>query len=186
MEPVSSAQLDPTQFVNRAAPGRDCGSCTLCCKVYEVPALAKPANKWCSHCTPGRGCGIHATRPDHCRSFFCLWMTEGWLGPEWKPEVSKFVLTIDPVSRWMLVQVDPGSPKAWRQEPYQNQFRRWAQAMLPEERLVVVFNGKSGTVVTAEGEMELGIMGPEDRIQLKLRVTPTGPVYDITRSKAAA
>jgi hypothetical protein len=165
MEPVSAAQLDPTQFANVAAPGRDCGTCTLCCKVYEVPALSKPSNKWCSHCTPGKGCGIHETRPGHCRSFFCMWMTEGWIGPEWKPEVSKFVITLDPVSR------------------YQSQFRRWAEAMLPEERLVVIFNGKSGTVITAEGELELGVMGPEDRIQLKLRISPNGPVYDITRNK---
>jgi hypothetical protein len=94
------------------------------------------------------------------------------------------VITLDPVSRYMLVQVDPGQPKAWRQEPYQSQFRRWAEAMLPEERLVVIFNGKSGTVITADGELELGVMGPEDRIQLKLRISPNGPVYDITRNKA--
>ncbi|MCA3564025.1 MAG: hypothetical protein IOC90_06000 [Methylocystis sp.] len=185
MEPISSAKLDPAQFVNQAAPGRDCGACTLCCKVYEVPSLNKPMNKWCSHCTPGRGCGIHATRPDHCRSFFCLWMTDGRLGPEWKPEVAKFVLTIDPVSRYLLVQVDPGQPKTWRQEPYYSQLRRFAQALLPHEQLVIVFNGKSGTVVTASRDIELGIMGPDDRIQMQMRITPNGPVYDILRNNVA-
>ena len=25
------------------APGKSCGSCTMCCKVYPVPVLAKPA-----------------------------------------------------------------------------------------------------------------------------------------------
>lgn len=185
MEPISSAGLDPAKFVNTAAPGRDCGTCTLCCKVYEVPSLNKPMNKWCQHCTPGRGCGIHETRPDHCRSFFCLWMTEGWLGPEWKPETAKFVMTIDPVSRYMLIQVDPGQPKAWRQEPYYSQLRRFAQAMLPSEQLVIVFNGKSGTVVTASGDIELGVMGPNDRIKLEMRITPNGPVYDILRNNVA-
>jgi predicted DNA-binding protein (UPF0251 family) len=102
-------------------------------------------NKWCSHCTPGRGCGIHETRPDHCRSFFCLWMTDGRFGPEWKPEVSKFVLTIDPVSRYMLVQVDPGQPKTWRQEPYYSQLQRFAQAMLPHEQREALI------LVTAQG-----------------------------------
>jgi hypothetical protein len=178
-----SAYLDPTQFANTAAKGRDCGTCTLCCKVYDVPSLNKPSNKWCNHCTPGKGCGIHETRPDHCRSFFCMWMTEGWLGDAWKPEISKFVISIDPISRYMLVQVDPGQPKSWRQEPYYGQFQRWAQAMLPQERLVVVFNGKSGTVITAQGEVELGVMGPEDRISLTMRMTQNGPVYDINRNK---
>jgi hypothetical protein len=183
---VSSASLDPTQFANTAAPGRDCGTCTLCCKVYDVPSLNKPLGKWCSHCTPGRGCGIHETRPDHCRSFYCFWMTQNWLGPEWKPEVAKFAITIDPISRYMLVQVDPGQPKAWRQEPYYGQFRRWAQAMLAQERLVVVFNNRSGTVITVNGEVELGVMGPQDRIGMTLRITPNGPVYDIARSKITA
>jgi hypothetical protein len=174
---------DPTRYVNTAAPGRDCGTCTLCCKVYDVPALAKPAGKWCRHCTPGKGCGIHETRPDHCRSFFCMWMTEGWLGADWKPERSRFVISVDPISRYMMVQVDPGQPKAWREEPYYSQFRRWAQAMLPEERLVVILNGKAATVVSPQGEVELGVMGPEDRVQLKLRVTPNGPVYDILKNR---
>jgi hypothetical protein len=175
--------IDPTQYVNHAAPGRECGTCTLCCKVYEVPTLSKPAGKWCQHCAPGKGCGIWETRPDHCRSFYCLYMTEGWLGHEWKPEKSKFVITVDPFSRYMNVQVDPGHPKAWRQEPYYSQFRRWAQAMLPEERLVVILNGLVATIVTSQGEVELGHMGPDDRVQLKLRITPNGPVYDILKNQ---
>jgi hypothetical protein len=177
------ASLDPTAFANTAAPGRECGTCTLCCKVYAVPSLAKPAGKWCAHCTPGRGCGIWQTRPDHCRSFFCMYMTEGWLGAEWKPERSKFVMTIDPVSRYMNVQMDPGHPKAWRQEPYLAQFRRWAAALAREERLVIVVVGTNATVVLPDGEAELGVMGPDDRVQLKLRITPTGPVYDILKNR---
>jgi hypothetical protein len=183
---IGAPALDPKAFANVAAPGRDCGTCTLCCKVYEVPDLKKPAGRWCQHCTPGRGCGIHATRPDHCRSFFCFYMTEGWLGPEWKPEVSKFVVTIDPLSRYMMVQVDPGQPKAWRQEPYLSQFRRWAQTLLPQERLVVVMNGHAATAVTHQGEVELGIMQPEDRVQVRMRITPNGPIYDILKNSLPA
>jgi hypothetical protein len=57
--------------------------------------------------------------------------------------------------------------------------------MLPSEQLVIVFNGKSGTVVTANGDIELGIMGPNDRIKLEMRITPNGPVYDILRNNVA-
>ena len=67
-------------------PGRSCGTCTLCCKVFPVPDLAKPAGKWCQHCQPGKGCRIHETRPEVCRKFFCGWMVSPGLGPEWKPE----------------------------------------------------------------------------------------------------
>jgi hypothetical protein len=179
----SSAQLDPSQFVNVAAPGRDCGTCTLCCKVYDVPSLAKPAGKWCQHCLPGRGCGIHETRPDHCRAFFCLWMTETFLGPEWKPDRSKFVISVDPVSRYMMVQVDPGAPKAWRQEPYYSQFMRWAQASAREGRMVIIFNQQHATALSPAGETELGLLTPNDRIALETRMTPNGPVAMVVKHR---
>ena len=115
-----------------------------------------------------------------------MWMTEGWLGETWKPEISKFVMSIEPLSRYMLVQVDPGQPKSWRQEPYYSQFQRWAEAMLPLKRLVIVFNNKHGTVITAQGEMDLGIMGPEDRLNITTRMTQSGPVYDIKRNKVVS
>jgi hypothetical protein len=174
--------IDPAHYANIAAPGRECGTCTLCCKVYEVPSLSKPAGKWCQHCTPGKGCGIWQTRPDHCRSFYCLWMTESGFGPEWKPDRARFVMSIDPYSRCVNVQMDPGQAKAWRQEPYQSALRRMAVSLLPEERLVIVFVGLHATVITETGEVELGVMGPEDRVQLKTRMTPNGPVTNILRN----
>jgi hypothetical protein len=112
-------------------------------------------------------------------------MTENWLGPEWKPEISKFVISIDPISRYMLVQVDPGQPRAWMKEPYLNQFRLWAEAMLPKGQLVIVFVNQQATLVSMNGMTELGIIQPEERIGVKMRVTPTGPVYDITRTKVS-
>ena len=51
--------LNPAEFASQPAPGRECGACTLCCKVFDVPVLEKPAGQWCKHCLPGRGCGIH-------------------------------------------------------------------------------------------------------------------------------
>jgi hypothetical protein len=173
---------DTRQSAPVVATGRECGTCTLCCKVYDVPALNKPAGKWCNHCTPGKGCGIRETLPDHCRSFYCLYMTEAWLAPEWKPEVSKFVITVDPISRFMLVKVDPGQPKAWQKEPYLSQFRRWAQAMLPNGHLVIVFVNQHATIVSFDGMTELGIVGVNERIGTTMRITPNGPVYDITRT----
>jgi hypothetical protein len=180
---TSPSSVNPAQFVNTAAPGRDCGTCTLCCKVYEVPSLAKPSNQWCTHCAPGKGCGIWQTRPDHCRAFFCLWMTDTRLASEWKPDKAKFVLTFDPGSRFLMVQVDPGAPKAWRQEPYYSQLRKWSQALMAEERMVLVFNNKHATVLLPNGETELGILGPNDRLKLDLKMTPTGPVYNVLHTK---
>lgn len=178
--------LDPTGTASSPVEGRACGSCTLCCKVYDVPPVGKPAGAWCRHCTPGRGCGIWETRPDQCRHFDCLWLTQGWLGPEWKPERAKFVITLEQASRFMLVQVDPGAPKAWRAEPYYSQLRRWAVAAVPEHRLVVVFVNRSATVVLPERDLELGIVGPQDRILVRPRPTAHGLFLDVSKVQAAA
>ncbi len=177
---------DPAAYVNIAAPGRDCGTCTLCCKVYDVPSLAKPAGRWCQHCLPGRGCGIHETRPQHCRSFFCLWMTDATMPPEWKPERSKFVLTVDPVSRFLNVQVDPGAPGAWRAHPYYAKLRELAAQLLPEQRFVMVFVNKTATVLLPDKEVALGVIGDSDRLIPYRQVTPNGVTYSFEVARGAA
>ena len=66
--------------------GRECGDCSLCCKVLDIDALNKPAGKWCQHCRPGDGgCSIYQTRPATCRDFACGWLVIARLGEEWKP-----------------------------------------------------------------------------------------------------
>ena len=178
--------LDPAPFASQPAPGRACGTCTLFCKVYDVPSLQKPMGQWCGHCRPGRGCGIHETRPEHCRSFHCLWMMSPWMGPEWKPERSKMVLTLDPETRFMLVQVDPGAPAAWKREPYHAQLRRWAAAAARERRHVVVLVNRLATVVLPDRDVSLGAFEPGDRIVARERRTPKGVVVEVEKVRAAA
>jgi hypothetical protein len=178
--------IDLSLMASQPAPGRSCGTCTLCCKVYDVPSLEKPAGQWCRHCLPGRGCGIHETRPQHCRAFHCLWMLAPWLGPDWKPERSKLVLTIDPATRFLLVQVDPGSASAWRREPYYRQLKQWAAAALGEGRHVVVFVNKNATVVLPDRDVPLGVIEPGDRIVSRERRTPSGVTADVEKVRAAA
>ena len=178
--------LDPAKLVSQPAPGRDCGPCTLCCKVFDVPAVESVAGQWCRHCLPGRGCGIHLTRPDHCRAFHCLWMTEGWIGPEWKPDRSKMVLTLDPTTRFLFVQVDPGQANSWRREPYYGQLKRWAEASLAQKRHVLVFVNKLATVVLPDRDVPLGAFEPGDRLVARERKTPTGVAIDVEKVRAAA
>ena len=176
--------LDPASYVVEPAPGRHCGSCTLCCKVYDVPVLEKPAGTWCPHCKPGRGCAIHATRPDHCRAFFCLWMTQTWLGPEWKPDRAKMVLTVDPATSFLLVQLDPGTPNAWRAEPYYRHLKQWAAGAVARGRQVVVFLNKSATVILPDRDVPIGVLGPNDRIVMRERETASGRVLDVEKVAA--
>ncbi|AYO82585.1 hypothetical protein [Methylobacterium brachiatum] len=180
-----SPVLAPETFVAQPAPGRACGACTLCCKVYDVPAVESVAGQWCRHTKAGQGCAIHATRPDHCRAFHCLWMTEIWLGPEWKPDRAKMVLTLDPLSRNMNVQVDPGQANVWRREPYYGQLKRWAAASVPLRRHVLVHVNKTTTVVLPDRDVSLGVVAPDERIVSHDRMTPQGPSFDVQKVKAA-
>jgi hypothetical protein len=61
--------------------------------------------------------------------------------------------------------------------------KTWAKALLTEERLVIVFNNKHGTALLPSGDVELGALGPDDRINLEFKMTPTGPVYNIVKFK---
>lgn len=151
-------------IANPPATGRQCGSCTLCCKVYDVPPVGATAGNWCPNCVAGRGCKIYEVRPQQCRDFLCLWMTQDFLGPEWKPDKARFVLTMDAATRWLFVQADPGAAQAWRKEPYLSQLRRWSAA---GNRPVIVFVRKHATALTSEGEAVLGEIAADERLVLR-------------------
>jgi hypothetical protein len=149
-------------------PGRSCGTCSLCCKVLRIAELDKPAGKWCTHWRPGNGCGIHLTRPTSCRGFYCEWTTSKGLGPEWKPERCKFVLSKTNEGRNLIAHVDPGFPNAWRATPYYENFKIWAAEAAKQTpmHLVSVMVGERLTVVLADREVEFGVLGADDVVQI--------------------
>ena len=113
-------------------------------------------------------------------------MTAAWIGPEWKPERSKIVLSIDPATRYMFAQVDPGQPAAWKREPYYGQLRRWAAASLAQRRHVVVFVNHYATVVLPDRDVPLGVFEPGDRLVARERTAPHGVVLDVEKVRPAA
>jgi hypothetical protein len=69
-------------------PGRECGSCTVCCKTLKinVPELKKLAAVLCDHCTEGVGCKIYETRPSVCAGWYCGWRGMPYLNDDWRPD----------------------------------------------------------------------------------------------------
>lgn len=147
-------------------PGRVCGGCTMCCKLFAVQELAKPAGKWCPKCNPGRGCSIHGTAPAACRAFECLWLQVDWLGPEWRPDRLKCVITVDAATEAMMVHVDPGTPAAWRAEQVYGQLKVWAAAREQRNRYVVVWVNRHATVLLADRDVDLGHVPEGETIDL--------------------
>ena len=168
----------------QAAPGRACGTCTLCCKVFQLPELEKPAGVWCRHCTQGVGCGVHPDRPAQCRAFFCLWMTDATIPADWKPERSKMVLSIFPANGFIYVQVDPGFPQAWRKAPYYDQLRRWAKVLVEKGRHIIAFVNDSATLIMPEEAIPLGKMKASDKFRVERAFGENGPTYRVERLSA--
>lgn len=111
-----------------SAPSLTCGACTLCCKMIAVPALAKPADAWCTHCEKvGGGCKVFATpaRPAACSEWECVWLQSRRnsdetkrLPPELRPDRTHVVLA--PGSdggRSLVAHVDKTYPDAWKNGP---------------------------------------------------------------------
>ncbi len=161
-------------------PGRECGTCTLCCKVYKIPEIGKEAGKWCKHCSPGKGCAIHDNLPHQCAVFNCRWRMEEAMLPHWKPEQCKMVVTVNPRNNYIYVRVDPGTPSAWRKQPYYDQLRGWAKDNLENGIHVIVYVGNVATLILPNQDVSLGSPGQIDRISVRKNFGPGHATYDVT------
>jgi hypothetical protein len=99
----------------------NCGECTACCRVFEIPALNKAAGQWCEHCLIGKGCLIYeeARRPKVCADFECFWLLSQKrenprerLAPEMRPDKSKVVLSPTTNENVIAATTMPGAPLA--------------------------------------------------------------------------
>jgi hypothetical protein len=72
---------------------RPCGECRLCCKLFPVPLLDKPAGTWCCH-SCAAGCAIHGPQqPEICRQYDCYWRDHDELPAECRPDRIGVVVT---------------------------------------------------------------------------------------------
>ncbi len=152
---------------------RSCGTCTLCCKLFDIRALNKPQLEWCKHCAIGQGCRIYEQRPDECREFNCAWLMDESIGEEWKPSRSRMVLTSE--GGVIGVHVDPSRPDAWRKDPYHAQIRAWAsRAAQTGEGRVIVWEGANAIVLLPRGDKSLGKVPADHQIAFRSLRDPVG------------
>ncbi|MDB5569855.1 MAG: hypothetical protein JWN93_1038 [Hyphomicrobiales bacterium] len=170
------AQQTPANLAS-LAPGRTCGTCMMCCKVLHVRDLDKPPGVWCGHATPGKGCGVYASKPQDCGDFWCGWMQDGALGPEWKPDRAKFLLASTGANT--IVAVDPAFANAWRREPYESSIRRWAREGAARGRFVFVRIGRRCIALLPDGDKDLGDVGPQDDLAVSAAPGPAGAVWRV-------
>lgn len=126
-------------------PGRDCGSCSLCCILPDIAEFDKPANEPCRHCLPGGGCDAYDVRPSTCRDFYCLWRTDPMLGDVWEPRVSRMMMYGQGPQLTVLVEPEAGA--IWREAPYLGWLEARARLLKPMGGYVVVYAGEAVSVV---------------------------------------
>jgi len=162
----------------QVAPGKACGTCMMCCKLTRIEELEKPAGRWCRHAMTGKGCGIYEKRPPVCRSFYCQWMLDSSLGPEWKPERAKFVMFPDRDNKEVFnVLVDPAFPDAWTRPPFLAAIKNWVAGGAALGRFVVVRIGARVVAVLPDRLVELGNVKPD--FALMRERDPTGKTTQV-------
>ena len=188
-EVASTGTVALAPLAARVVTGRECGTCTLCCKVAGVEEIKKPNGVWCTHCVRGKRCVIYEQRPPSCRSFYCQWMVEKSLGPEWKPERAKFALVKTDGGRRITALVDPGFPSAWRRSPYYENLKQWATKaaqMLPEMYLVDVLIGQRSIVILPDRDVEVGVLEPDEGLHLEYKNVAMGRAIEVSKIKRSA
>jgi hypothetical protein len=151
---------------------KQCGTCSLCCKTMVIPELQKPKDSWCPNFARGCGCAIYAERPQSCRDFTCFWLLDPAMGPEWKPDRCKMVL--DARQDWLVVHVDPAAGSPWRQEPYFSYLREVAARNIARGASVLVMERGRTIIVLPDGDVDLGVVAPQDRIVVNKVMTGSG------------
>jgi hypothetical protein len=154
---------------------RNCGKCSLCCKLNKIAALDKPTGKWCMHCKIGSGCAIYADRPDICREYRCLYLMDSNLPEYWYPLRCHMVLQSGSGPDVMIVLVDPDRPDAWRREPYNETIRGYAKALCPRGGKVLVKIGPRIHVVLPDEIVDMGICAEDDAFTVDVSYASGAP-----------
>ena len=77
---------------------RQCGGCTLCCKLLPVRELDKPASTRCQHQRFGKGCMVYnkAGMPLCCKLWSCRWLNEEDTAELHRPDRAGYVIDVMP------------------------------------------------------------------------------------------
>jgi hypothetical protein len=168
--------------------GRSCGTCSLCCKVFDIPPVDdKPAGKWCPNCKPGRGCAIWSARPQMCQDYFCHWHADMSLGMEWRPDTAKFILSREPGGVWLSIVADMAQPNAWRREPYHGKLRLLAQRLIESGgNGLMLIEGDRKSVVLPDREVQIGTRTTHGNVRFEKTVVGGATRYDVVFLDTAA
>jgi hypothetical protein len=144
---------------------RQCGDCTLCCKLLPVRSLGKGSGERCRHQQHHKGCKVYANLlavAPECRLWNCRWLVDE-AGDTSRPDHAHYVIDVMPdfiraddgdgnIVEVPVVQVwvDPRYPDAHRDPA----FRAWLDAR--REVALIRYSSGDGFVLFPPSRMASG------------------------------
>ncbi len=138
---------------------RECGDCSLCCKLPSIADLGKPTDTWCQFCKPGKArCTIYDTRPEACRKFECEWLKGHVEMVAWRPTIAKMMISVTPGGgkfNFWNITVDTGFPNRWREPDYYTRIKQMAVAGVLNDVIVRIHVGEKSWIVLPHADVEI-------------------------------
>ena len=136
---------------------RECGDCTLCCKLLPVPSIGKKIGERCQHQKFGTGCAIFGqwSRPQACAVWSCVWVRDPKMDVS-RPDRAHYF--VDPTPDFIVlgdalpagrrvmafqVWVDPSHPHAHRDPA----LRAWLEKATEGRDMVAVARINEGHIL---------------------------------------
>lgn len=153
-------------------PNRECGSCTICCKVpiIDVPELKKPPGVYCPNCVAGSGCQIYDTRPAVCRVHFCGWRHFALLDESWRPDISNVFIELKSLPSEEYCGFNPAQPAG---------LRITLLGPLSQEHQELLA-GNIASLVSGDIPVVLTVAGPPEKMRGALLLNPLLKPYPTT------
>jgi hypothetical protein len=99
---------------------RECGSCSMCCKLMGVAEIKKPRGVMCTLHKRGKGCTVHKAEgmPKACDTFVCMWLgdKERMFGEDWRPDKLRLIWTTTAKEKVLAVWLHRRDKKQLRRE----------------------------------------------------------------------
>ena len=121
---------------------RECGTCTLCCKLLTIDEptnVESPGGEWCTHCEIGKGCKIfkESRRPLICNKFECGWLSNNTIPENLRPDQIGMVIARH--GRKVILMLDKDVSHKWRKP----EVVELVSAIMEQNHTLVYVNGKT-------------------------------------------
>ena len=119
-----------------------------------------------------------------CRNWFCAWILDTRLGPEWYPLTSKMIMYFESAGSRLCVRVEPSHANAWRKEPYYSQLKQWSRIAVEARQQIVVYINKRVIVILPDKDVDFGEVELGEQIWVGAQDTPMGRTWQAAKIPA--